>query len=591
MKAKPWPVLSSGLEFAAKGVSVRIVVSKRWLICLFLIPGWLFLVGICRADDRFFGLEEVEAGQRGEWRTVAEGNELRTFQLEIIGKVPNYLGPGKDAILAKALDAEHIRSGPVAGMSGSPVYIDGRLVGAYAFGYIWPKEQAIIGITPIEHMLGLLEEGRAGDAGPAFSEEAPLRPLPTPLLAAGFSGTTLDLFREEFARFGLQPISGGGGSGTATAPRELQPGSAMAAILLKGDFSMAATGTVTHREDDRVLGFGHPFLHWGEMEVPFGGAEILTIVRNLRISFKFSNPGEPVGTLYADRTTGVAGLLGKVPAMSEISLALQPEGSARRVYKAEAFRDSRLSPLLVAAVVAEALGQSLSAERDTTFIVQAEIGIEGLAPRKVELAATGSNAHGRVAFGMMERLAPILDNPWGNRALESLHMEISATPGQHIRRVETVRTHRSVYRPGDTVEAVVELRDEEGVSSREHLALTIPENLPKDSRLELVVADADERARLAETMPRRDLPPPELLDRWAETRPANGISLLLVRRSTDFSSRGRSLPGLPPSVARQLRTSGLAASADGRTVLAERHRRTSALITGSWRTPLPLEFQ
>ena len=550
------------------------------------------ITSLSGADDRFFPLEEVEPGQRGEWRTVAEGNELRTFQLEVIGKVPNYLGPGKDAILAKALDAEHIRSGPVAGMSGSPVYIDGRLVGAYAFGYIWPKEQAIIGITPIEHMLGLLEESGTGATGPAFSEEAPLRPLPTPLLAAGISGTTLDLFREEFARFGLRPMTGGGGgSGTATNPGELEPGSAMAAILLKGDFSMAATGTVTHREGDRLVGFGHPFLHWGEMEVPFGGAEILTIVRNLRISFKFSNPGEPVGTLYADRTTGVAGLLGKVPAMSEISLALQPAGSARRVYRAEAFRDSRLSPLLVATVVAEALGQSLSAERETTFTVRAEVGIEGLAPRNVEVATTGPNAHGRVAFAMMRRLSSILDNPWGKRELESLHIEVSATPGQRMRRVETVRTNRSVYRPGDRVEAVIQLRDEEGNTFPKTLGLSIPEDLPRDSRLELVVADAEERARLMETMPRGDLPAPELLDRWAESRPANGISLLLVRRSNDFSSRGRALPGLPASVARQLRTSGLAEPADGRSILAESHHRTSAIISGTWRQPLPLKFQ
>ncbi len=539
-----------------------------------------------------FPLSEIEAGQQGEWRTVAEGNQLRTFRLEIIGTVPNYLGPDMDAILAKALDPEHIRSGPVAGMSGSPVYIDGRLVGAYAFGYTWPKEQAIIGITPIEHMLGLLEEEGGPQAGPAASEEASLRPLPTPLQAGGFSSATLDLFEEEFARFGLQPMAGGGGgsSGMSIQPGKLEAGSAMAAILLQGDFSMAATGTVTHRENDRLIGFGHPFLHWGKMEVPFGGAEILTIIRNLRISFKFSNPGQPVGTLYADRTTGVAGQLGPVPPMTAISLNLRPEGAPPRQYEAEAFRHPRLSPLLTATVIAEALGQAQTAERENTLHLKAKVEVEGLPPQTVEAGAAGSGAHGKVAFSMMRRLDDILDNPWGERALERLDLEVVTNPGNLFERIETVHLDKEVYRPGDTVTASVRLRNEEGEAATQRLSLVIPANLPPQTELQLVVADAEERSRLMATESRPDLPAAELLDRWASAKAPNGFSLLLVRRSADLQSRGRPLAGLPASVARRLQRSGLAEGTDGRRVLAEARYEGTSMIKGHWKRPLPLTF-
>ncbi len=173
-----------------------------------------------RMDIR--ALEDVEPGMRGVWKTVVEGTGIESFELEILGTAPNFIGPQEPIILAKVLDPENVLSGPVAGMSGSPVYIEGQLVGAYAYGYTWPKEQGIIGITPIERMLPLLSEelspglaeasAAASRPSRALRESAAegradgLEPLPTPLAISGISPATFAVFQPKLERWGLEPM-------------------------------------------------------------------------------------------------------------------------------------------------------------------------------------------------------------------------------------------------------------------------------------------------------------------------------------------------------------------------------------------------
>ncbi|MDG2169851.1 MAG: SpoIVB peptidase S55 domain-containing protein, partial [Opitutales bacterium] len=190
-------------------------------------------------------LEEVKPGMEGEWLTVMSGTEVETFPLRVIGIAEHFIGPNESVIICEAIDDRNILSGPVAGMSGSPVFIDGKLVGAYAYGYTWPKEQAIIGVTPIHNMLPVLED-RGGEvaAGGSINSywksvepasrsrlndfQTVLQPLPAPLIAAGISDRTLAAFSETLDELGVKVMNGPGGSASAELTGEIEAGSAVA---------------------------------------------------------------------------------------------------------------------------------------------------------------------------------------------------------------------------------------------------------------------------------------------------------------------------------------------------------------------------
>lgn len=559
---------------------------------LWILWGWAL---VATGAPPFMGLDEVEPGQRGEWRTVTEGREARSFRLEIIGRVPNYLGPGKDAVLARALDPEHILSGPVAGMSGSPVYVDGRLLGAYAFGYTWPKEQAIIGITPIEHMVGLLRwEETGGSAGGGLKRGTGVwgegwgRSLPTPLMAGGIGAGAVELMRERYEALGLNPMAGGGGSGAA-GDFPLEAGSAMAAILMQGDFTMAATGTVTYRDGDRLVGFGHPFLQWGELAMPFGGAEILTIIRNLQVSFKFSNPGPAVGTLRADRTTGVAGEIGVVPEMTQLRLGLGVAGGDETTFEAEVFRHPQMTPLLVATAVAEALGQAIAAERESLLELEADIALVDGARATVELADSGPGASGRLALGLLDRLGPVLNHREGESALALVDARIRQSSGWREVELESVTLDRERYGAGDTVRARVRGRARDGEKRIWELSASLPELLPRGSRVRAVVADAARRDQLRGGGEPGLWDAEEALRSWEEREPGTVLSLWLVAEGTGLVVDGQELSGLPESVRQRLAAGGLESAPGGRQILAEDTVRAESLFRGHWETELQLE--
>ena len=266
-------------------------------------------------------LSEIKAGMRGEWHTVVSGTRIDSFPMEVVGIVENFIGPQRPVIICKALDATNILTGPVAGMSGSPVFIDGKLIGAYAYGFLWPKEQSLFGVTPIEDMLevesnyppvfkhagtnGLTRAEAGADpqwlATPASAASLPplatlqsaMKPLPTPLFVSGVSERTLRKFAPQLAGLGLEVMQAPSGRASHNIDNDLKPGTPVAGVLMSGDFHFAGTGTVTWRKGNRILAFGHPFLQSGPAEMPMASAEILTVVQSVRARSSCPTPGQP----------------------------------------------------------------------------------------------------------------------------------------------------------------------------------------------------------------------------------------------------------------------------------------------------------
>src|SRR5688572_7399676 len=319
---------------------------------------------------RLMPVGDVKPGMVGVGRTVFEGSELSEFTVHIIGVLRNIQGPKRDLILARLEGGPLAKTGVAAGMSGSPVYVDGRLIGAVAYSIGSFPTEAIAGITPIEEMtdataaaarrtheaarieLPITPESLAATLRHSYQRLAPfasraadvrslglpasegaqlgtmLRPIATPLLMSGFEPETMALLTSIFGGAGFTPMAGGAVGGRASAAERaamtgpLREGDAVGVSLVGGDVEMGATGTITHIDGDRVYAFGHPFFNMGPSALPMTRAYVYAMLPSLMSSFKISTLGDVIGTMRQDRATAIAGTLGKGPATIPMTVTL-----------------------------------------------------------------------------------------------------------------------------------------------------------------------------------------------------------------------------------------------------------------------------
>ncbi|MFQ5694520.1 MAG: hypothetical protein ACE5HB_00870, partial [Terriglobia bacterium] len=349
------------------------------------------------AADDIIPLEQSEPGMRGVARTIFAGQEIEEFPLEVLGVLRNIAGPGQHLILVRLLGEKARYTGVVAGMSGSPVYFDGKLAGALAFRFGIFTKEPIGGVTPIANMLqAVAEEPPQAAAGADTSE--PLRypvpqdllaragvpaahpylvPIETPLTFVGFHPQVIHQFSEELAAQGLLAVQGGG-SAAPERTSSLEPGGAVAAALVTGDMSIAGTCTITRREGDRLYACGHPMLGFGDVQLPMTRAEIVTTVPSEFSSFKIANIGEVVGSFQQDRSTAIVGRLGPGPAMIPVDLTLVHHGRRRsRNFHFQIFQHPRITPTLLAFTLLNGLFNTTEAGAELTYRVHGRLALRG----------------------------------------------------------------------------------------------------------------------------------------------------------------------------------------------------------------------
>lgn len=522
-----------------------------------------------------FPLEAVEVGQEAVWHTVVSGDEIEEFPLRILGVVNDFLGPDQPGIVAEALDPQNIRSGPVAGMSGSPVYIDGKLVGAYAYGYTWPKEQALIGITPIGQMLPLLNlpetppaplqripgHARTGfvpdgsdprpSLAPAQGSAAPgsVRPLPTPLSLSGFTSRTIEQFRDELEALGFAPAASPGGR-DASIPLDFRPGAPVAGVVMVGDFNAAATGTITLVEGDRLLAFGHPFLQAGTIALPMAGAEIVTVVRNLQSSFKLANIGTPEGRFVQDRRSGVAGRRGEVPPMAEFVVNVDWVGERSERFQASVWPHPEMVPVMVAMGTLQSLDDALPRELRETITLDGTITLAGGDSIPLQSVQTGSDALLGTAMGVLETLRKVLGNPFGPLEVERVEINLDVTPGWQATALREVRLGDARPRAGQELPVTLQLHDYWGEPRDVEVSVPLPARARPGDELQLIVADAEEANQLLGAgFPAQSA---DSLEDWLrpvrEARAGNALYVFLVAGKGGVEIGGQALRELPPSI-------------------------------------------
>lgn len=527
------------------------------------------------ASSPIIKLSEIKPGMKGVWHTVITGTNVEEFPLEVIGISQNFAGPQRAVIICQALDPTNLLSGPVAGMSGSPVYIEGKLAGAYAYGYLWPKEQAIIGVTPIEDMLELLtkeSEPRAQSVPQVTSTAAPfnpyphavataevapevaLAPLPSPMLAAGFSASTIQAFSTEWQKFGITLMQAPAGGGQKDTPIELVPGAAVAGVLATGDFTIAGTGTITWRDDDQLLAFGHPFFQGGPVEIPMAGAEILTVVRGVPRSFKLSNPGPIVGTIYQDRLTAIAGRVGPVPQMTQFQAITRTADGLERSVNASIFRHPQLGPLLTGMGLLETLSSTLEFEHNQTIRLSVTVSGKGYEPIEVYRVASGPDAPLRLAIDFFQNYQELTNNPYNESPADSVLFEIETTPEVNRSVLRSVSLGNTRIQSGAVVPVTISLENHLKQPQTFRVDVPIPSGLKAGDELTLLVGDAASADKADGLNDIRSNSLKSIAERWAKTRSNDSLYIKLLKSKPGLRVAGESLPGLPPSVRAQMTT-------------------------------------
>ncbi|HSM14547.1 MAG TPA: hypothetical protein VLA66_10820, partial [Thermoanaerobaculia bacterium] len=529
-----------------------------------LLALWLAGTAASGAEVEAFPVDEVRAGLRGYGESVFAGTAPERFEVEVLGVLRD-TAPGTDYVLARLTGRDLERLGVVAGMSGSPVWIDGRLLGAVAFA--WPfATEAIAGITPIGAMreIGLAApwagapgrstvtlEALAGHSLPADLLSAAAAELvrsagleargAVAWVASGFSPAALD--RLGRALPALSPVAGGRSEEPAG---ELAPGSSVAAVFVDGDLRLAATGTVTDRDGDRLLAFGHSVAGLGEISLPMAPAEVVTVLPSRYASFKLANSGPVVGEFVRDHPAGTLGRVGVVP--PTLPMAVRVEAPTAREYSLRLARVPRLLPLLAAIGAIGAIDSAVSAGgvEGLDLEISAQLGSHGA----LELGESfeGGTAVGEAAGYLFAVLDFLVRTDLARVEIDSL--EVSVRPWAHPRGTALVGAHavRSRLEPGETAELYVDLRAWRGEVERRRLEIPIPADLPA-GRYTLLVGDgaSADAARLA-LEPAVPVTFEQALELLRSLGSSREIAVLGVLTGEGLALSGEVLPRLPGSL-------------------------------------------
>ncbi len=438
--------------------------------------------------------DSIRPGMKGYGLSVFSGQKTERFQVEVID-VMHKVTPKGDLILCRLTGADLENTGVIAGMSGSPVYLEGKLAGAVAYAWGFSKE-AIAGVTPIREMLELWQADQ-GRGSPRLHLEEKHRfgfsPLPVPVALSGYTPRLAELVDPCLDEFGLMPVAASGKTSTQTARADLDsvlvPGGAVGVVLTDGDVRMSAIGTLTHREGNRIVAFGHPMFLAGAIEMPFCAGVIHTVMPSLAVSFKLFSAAEPVGTITQDRMPGIAGVIGPVPEMVPVEVTLQSK-SAQQNYRFRTMKHPVLASLLISIGLVNIVYSSEGALEELTLSSRMSVTIDDTVQFTVEHLFAGEDPGADLYHTTTAELRALLENRFRTPELTRVSFELNFTPGRNITRIASARLDRRVAKPGDTITVFLDLRDRQDNPAKQVLKVALPLTTPA-GKLTLVIASRD----------------------------------------------------------------------------------------------------
>ena len=572
---------------------MKIMRKRTGLVVVALIALWLASVP---AATEFMPVDQVKPGMVGVGLTVFQGSKIEEFKVHILGVIRNVIGPRRDLILARLEGGPLATTGVIAGMSGSPVYIDGRLVGAVSYSLGQFSREPIAGITPIQEMVDatamdakravgqrawldvpITHEGIAQALRTAFSWARPfadratdtellggaelgplasqvgtmLRPIATPLSLGGFSPEMAGELGTMFSGTGLTPLVGSGATGAAAADDHatLQPGDAVGVELINGDLSLGATGTVTHVDGQRVYAFGHPFYNLGPTLFPMTRAYVHTLIPSLASSAKLASSGETVGTIQQDRATAIAGLLGKGPDLIPVKIALENDRGLKKSFSFGIVNDQLFAPLLTYVSVMNTLTSYERENGTASYIVKGKALVKKHGEIAFEDLFTGDRPSAGAAAYVAAPVTFLLTNDDEPVEIEGLDLIITSTEQPRTASLERVWVDGARTRAGRIASLKVLLRTYRG----EEVVRTVPIEIPSNvsGPLSVLVSDAARLAQVEQREVRQSVQPhgvSQMIRALNRARKNNRLYVRLLSPEAGAIINGEYLSSLPPSV-------------------------------------------
>jgi SpoIVB peptidase S55 len=562
-------------------VVTRVVLTRK----LSFVVALVLLAASLQAAERM-PLSEVRKGMKGYGLTVFEGTAIEKFDVEILG-VLNNIGPDQNLILAR-VDAPVLRrTGVIAGMSGSPIFIDGKVIGALAYAWQFSKEP-VAGITPIEEMLKVARN--TAPAGTALADAAPrmsatqllgalanskpqeafdklmsnLTPeaasavngakrIALPMSVSSFSADTIERFSPYLDRLGFVAVPSGTASTSTSADSKKKtfiPGDPIAGVLLNGDFNVAATGTVTYVDGDKIYAFGHPFLDMGEINFPMATSEIVTVLPSVASSFKFSNTGPVIGALRQDRAAGIMGVLGDKTDMIPVEITLNGSGPAQ-TYHVNLVRDAHLSPLILAMVADSVVANAQRAAGERTVLLESEIDVKGYAPIHLREGWAGQQARQSIPQYLALVAGYLLSNEFRATEIESVKIRLhhdDELKTARLMEASLVTPDKGRVSPGDTVKVRTVLKPFRGEPFVETFDVRIPDDQAAGAAYLLIGSGSVMNAIDFTLVPPDPRTLEQVLGVIERLRPSTDLTVALYTTGEGAVTSGVYLPNLPPSM-------------------------------------------
>ena len=536
-------------------------------------------------------LSDVRKGMKGYGLTVFEGTKVEKFDVEILGVLHN-IGPDQNLILARVDHPVVARAGIIAGMSGSPVFIDGKVIGALAYAWQFAKEP-VAGITPIEEMLKIgrvvapqgaspagatprmsavemlgfianqdpaaaFEKLVKGMAATPVNTTSTMRRIALPMSVSSFSAETVERFSPYLEQLGFVAVPSGSvsnsaGSSTTESAKpgaKFAPGDPVGAVLLNGDFNVAATGTVTYLDGDHVYAFGHPFLDMGEINFPMATSEVVTVMASVASSFKFSNTGPVVGVLQQDRAAGIMGTMGAKPDMIPVEVVLNGTGPAQ-TYHVNLVRHSHLSPLMLAMVTDSVVANAQRAAGERTVMMEGEIQLKGFPPIHLREGWAGQQARQSIPQYLAVVAGYLMSNEFTPTEIESIKIHIRHDDDLRIAKLmeaSLVTPAKGHIAPGDMVKVRTVLKPFRGEPFVEMFDVRIPDDQPAGSAYLLVGSGSVMNAIDFTLVPPDPRTLEQVLGVIERLRPSTDLTVALYSTGEGAVTSGVYLPNLPASM-------------------------------------------
>jgi hypothetical protein len=484
----------------------------------------------------------------GQAWTVFRGTKPEPFTVRVVSVIPNFL-PKQDIILVRSDDPKVQSVGIAAGMSGSPVYVDGKLMGAIAYGWAFAKEP-LAGVTPIESMQAERVRARRGSslAAPtlSMSVDPRLQRVAVPLAVTGLSDAALADVAELVRPMGLLPVRAGGtGTRRPMSNEPLEPGAPVGVMLVDGDMSAVAMGTLTAVEGDEVLAFGHPMMGIGEVDLPLVLGDVHTIVPSLSSSMKLASPVVEIGAMVQDRPAGIVGKLGRQAPRVAMNVRVSQAREPSREFHCGLAQNSKLLPTLASMVLAGAIADSAPDATDMVLSLNVRLSVRGQGEVQLNdqvFSSDGLSPRALSTARGLRAIGELLANPFAPAVIEKIDITIAVNHGHDVAEIVGAALPGDRLHAGQTVPLRLWLRPYAGQEFMETVLVTLPANLAgRTVKVEIA----------AGTQVKPDLARPEtlrgLMDNMGQSFPATSIVVSLSTPEEGLAMRGQLLPSLPPS--------------------------------------------